>query len=100
GDPAAIEHRRGVVELAVLQPRRSDQHRRAAVGGLARELLDLAPAGGLQRRLEYQVLGWISGQVKFGKYDEIGAVTARRGARAARLRSVAGDVADGRIELC
>ena len=37
-DAAAVEQRIGVVELAVLDPGRADEHRRAAVGGLARQL--------------------------------------------------------------
>ena len=61
-DPAAIEQRAGIVELAVLDPGRADQHGRAAVGGLARQLLDRRAAGRLERRLQHQVFRRIAGR--------------------------------------
>ena len=98
-DGAAIEHAIGVVELAVLHPRRPDQHRGTAVGGLARKLFDLGPAGGLQGGLEDQILGRIAAHEQLGKGHQIGAVASRLGTRLARLLGVAGDVADGGIDL-
>src|SRR6185295_19806421 len=49
-DASAVEQRTGIVELAVLDPRTADQHRRAAVRGLARKLLDGRTARRLKRR--------------------------------------------------
>ena len=80
-------------------PRRADEHRRAAVGGLARQRLDRRAAGGLERRLEHQILGRIAGDEQLREHDEVGAVGGRLRASAAHLFGVAGDVADGGIEL-
>src|SRR5262249_2561469 len=56
-------------------------------------------AGGLQRRLEHEVLRRIAADEQLRKGDEVGAVPLRLGARGARLGGVAVDVADGRVEL-
>ena len=98
-DGAAVEQAAGVVELAVVRPRRADQQRRPAIGGLARKLLDLGAARRLQGRLEHEVLGRIAAQKEFRQHHQIGAVGGSLRARAASLVGIAGDVADGRIEL-
>ena len=91
-DAAAGEQRIGIVELAVLDPGRADEHRRAAVAGLARQTLDGGAASGLERRLEHQILGRVAGDEQLGKSDDVGAVfggglPARRGrARDCRRR--------------
>ena len=98
-DLAALEQQVGIVELAVFDPGRADQHGRAASRGLARERLDGRAAGRLERRLEHEVLGHIAGDEQLGKDDQVGALPGRGGARAAHFLGIAGDVADSRIEL-
>jgi len=63
------------------------------------ERLDGGAAGGLERRLEHQIFGRIAGDEQLRIDHEVGALPGRGGARAARLVGIAGDVADGRIEL-
>src|SRR4029077_708660 len=53
----------------------------------------------LERRLEHEVLRRIPGQEKLRQRHNVGAGTGSLGTRAARLVGIAGDVADGRIEL-
>ncbi len=86
-DRAAIEQRHGVVELAASSPGRADQERRAAGRGFPRQRLDRRAAGGLERRLEHQVLGRIAGNEQFGENDQIGALRGRGHARARRTFS-------------
>ena len=98
-DPPAIEQGAGVVELAVLDPWGADQHRGSAVGRLARQRFDGRAAGRLERGFQHQVFRRIAADEQLGKDDQVGAVGGRAGARLARLRSVAFDVAHGRVEL-
>ena len=42
----------------------------------------------------------IAGDEEFGEEHEIGTVAGGVGARLARFRKVAGNVADGRVQLC
>ena len=98
-DAAAGEQRIGVVELAVFDPGRADQHRRPAVGGLARQRLDRGPAGRLESRLEHQVFRRIAGDEQFGKSDDVGTIVRGAGARLAGKLQIAGNIADDRIEL-
>ena len=80
-DPAAVEERDGVVQLAVLDPGQADQHRRAAVRGLARERLAGRPAGLLEGRFQHQVLGRIAGEKEFRRHDEVRPEPSGLGAR-------------------
>ena len=96
---AGVEQRIGVVEAAVLDPGQPDEHRRAAVGGLARERLAGLAADILEGRLQDEILGRIAGEEELGEHDHVGAEPGRLGARLAHLGGVAGDVADGRVEL-
>ncbi len=80
-------------------PRRPDQERRPAVRRLPRERLDLPTAGGLERRLEHQVFRRIAGDEHFGKRHHVGAQSGGLIAGAANLVGIAGNVADGRVEL-
>ncbi len=98
-DPPAVEQRRGVVQRAVLDPRQSDEHGRPAVGGLAREALAGGAAGLLERRLEHQILGRISGEIELGRHHQIRAEARGLGARPAQTLEVALDVADDRRDL-
>ena len=87
------------MELAILDPGRADQHRRTAVGGLACQCLDRRAARRLERGLEHEVLGRIARDEQLGENHQVGALGGRGGAPAAYFLGVAGDVADGRIEL-
>ena len=98
-DLAAGQERIGVVELPRLDPRRADQHRGAAVGGLARERFHGRAAGRLEGRLEHQILWRIAGDEQFRKSDDVGAVARGLRARFARQLQIAGDVADDGVEL-
>ena len=98
-DAPAIEQRAGVVELALLDPGRADQHGRSAIGGLARQRLDRFAAGGLERRLQHEIFRRIAGDEQFGQQQEVGAVGFRRLTRSPGLGGIAGDVAHGRVEL-
>ncbi|MEY9310269.1 hypothetical protein ABH977_005481 [Bradyrhizobium ottawaense] len=99
GDAAAVEQRAGIVEFAVFDPGRADQHGRPAIGGLSGQCLDRGAAGRLEGRLLHEVLRRIAGDEQFRKQHEIGAVGDGSRARIARLGGVALDVAQGRIEL-
>ena len=99
GDAPAIEQRAGVIELALLDPGRADQHGRSAIGGLARQRLDRFAAGRLERRLQHEIFRRIAGDEQFRQQQQIGAVGLRRLARGTGLGGIAGDVAHGRVEL-
>ena len=98
-DPPAVEERHGVVELAVLDPGQADQRRRAAVGGVARQLLAGRPAGLLERGLQHQILGRIAGEIEFRRHHDVGAEGGGLRARFAQPVAVARDVADDRGDL-
>ena len=98
-DQAAIEQRIGVVELAVLEPGQSDEHGRAAIGGLAGEVLAGLAAGILEGRLQHQILRRIGREEEFGEHHELGAAGSRLAAGGPNLLRIAGDVADDRVEL-
>jgi hypothetical protein len=98
-DPAFVEQRDAVIQRAVLDEDRADQHRRTAVAGGPRELLQLGRRAFDQRGLEDQVLGRIADQVELGKDDQVGP--GRRGARSRRQhrRGVGGKVANDLVGL-
>jgi hypothetical protein len=98
-DLAAFEQKISIVELAVLDPRRPDQHGRPAVPRLAGQRLDRGAAGGLECGLEHEVFGWVTRDEQFGEHHHIGALPRRGRARAAHLLGIAGDIADSRVEL-
>ena len=54
---------------------------------------------GGEGRLQHQVLGLVAGQEQFGQRDEIGAGRHAVAMRGARLGAVAGEIAEGRVEL-
>ena len=98
-DPPAVEERHGVIELAVLDPGQADQRRRAAVGGIARQLLAGGAAGLLERGLQHQILGRIAGEIEFGRHHDVGAEGGGFRARFAQPVAIAGNVADNGGDL-
>ena len=98
-DPPAIEERRGVIELAVLDPGQADQGRRPAVGGVAREFLAGRPAGLLESGLQHQILGRIAREIEFGRKQDVGAKGGGFFPRFAQAVAIARDVADDRGDL-
>ena len=98
-DPPAVEERHGVVELAVLDPGQADQHRRPAVGGVARQLLASRAAGLLERGLQHQILGRIAGEIELRRQHDVGAEGGGLLARFAQAVAIARDVADDRGDL-
>ncbi len=99
GDAALIEQRAGIIELAILDPGRADQHPRSSARGLTRQLLDGGAAGRLERGLEHQVFRRIAADEQFGQHQQIGAVGLGLVARGARLGGITRDVADRRVQL-
>ena len=98
-DLAFVEADDGVVELAVLAPRRGDEQRRPAVPGVGAQFLDRLVAALHERRLQHQVLGEVSGEDQLGRQHQVGALLCRLGARGPHLGEIACDVADLGIEL-
>ena len=97
-DLAAIEQRRRVVALAVLQPGRADDDGGAA-RRLAGEIAHGRLAGGDESGLQHEVLGRIPRDAELGCHDEIGAEPRPLLARAPEPRDVAGNVAHRGIDL-
>ncbi len=96
-DAALIKQRAGIVELAVLDPGRADQHRRTAARGFARQFFDGRAAGCLEGGLQHQVFRRIAADEQFRQHHEIGAVGLGLVTRGTRLGGVAGDIAHGRV---
>ena len=94
---AVVEKRHGIVDLAVLRPRRADDDARSAVGRILGEGLDRRAAGVLEGRLEHEVLGRVAGDEQLGEDKQVGAVGRGLGPRGPRLLQVALDVADDRV---
>ena len=61
--------------------------------------VDRALAGGEKRRLQHQVFRRIAGDEELGEEHQVGALAGGVRPRLARLGEIAGNVADGRIEL-
>ena len=98
-DGAAGEHEGGVVEPAAVAPGGAHDQGRAAIGGVAGELVQgvarmLADGG-----LEHEVLGRIAHQEQLGQHDEIGPGRGPLRPQPPRQREVAGDVAHRRVGL-
>ncbi len=98
-DAALIEQRAGIIELAVFDPGRADQHRGPTARGLARQFLDGGAAGGLERGLQHQVFRRVAADEQFRQHQQIGAVGLGLVTRGARLGGIAGDIADRRVQL-
>ncbi len=98
-DAAVVEQRIGVVGRAVLDEGQADEQRRAAVGGVARDILAGGAAGLEKGRLQHQILGRIAGDEQLGKHNDISAEGRGLGARGADRRDIAGDVADRAVDL-
>ncbi len=98
-DLAFVEADDGVVELAVLAPRRGDEQRRSAVLGVGAQFLDRLVAALHERGFQHQVLGEVSREDQLGRQHHVGALLRRLGARRPHLDEIARDVADLGIEL-
>ena len=83
---ALVDDDRGVVDAAVLAPRRRGDERRRAVA-FAHETVDRRVTRVDHRRTQHQIFGWIADDSELGQHDEIGS--GRRGAlaRARRIRA-------------
>ena len=97
GDAAAIEQQHGVVERAVLQPRRADQQRRTAVGRGLCQPLHLHPRRCDQRRFQHQVFRRIAYDGQFGGDQQIGR--RHQSARGQYGIGIAGQIAHAGVEL-
>ena len=82
GDAAAVQEGAGVVEFSVIDPGAADQHRRPAIGGLARKLLDGAAACGLEGWLQHQVFRRIAGNENSGSTSKSAPSACARAVRA------------------
>ena len=105
-DLAGVQQQRGIVQRAValagfrvLAPGRAEDHRRAAVGGVAGQrlyrLLGAVEEGGLAD----QVFRRIAGDHQFGRDQRVRALLRRLPAGGAPPLQVAVDVADDRVDL-
>ena len=97
--PPAVEQRIGVVAESVLDPGRAHQQRRAAVRRLARQRLKRSSARLLKSGLEHEVFRRITRQEQLGEHDKVSPLRARCLTRGANAGRIAGDVADGAINL-
>ena len=71
-DGATGEHERGVVEPPAVAPRGTHDQGRAAIGGVAGELIQGVARVLADGRLEHQVLGRVAHQEQLGQHEEIG----------------------------
>src|SRR5690606_24441928 len=91
-DPAAVEQGNDIIEACTLPFDRTHEHRRAAVGGLGRELGKQLRRPFGERGLEDQILGRIADQLELGVEDEVGIAVP--GAHLAHRGGVGGEIAD------
>jgi hypothetical protein len=87
------------MDIAIMAPRRSDQQRRSARGGVGRQIPHRLLTDIEKGRLQHQILGRIAGDEQLRTHQQIGALRTRRGEGRAQLADIAGHVADRRIEL-
>ena len=97
GDAAAIEQQHGVVELALLCPRRADQQRRAAVRRGLRQPFHLHLRRFDQRRFQHQIFRRIANDGQFGGDQQIGR--RQQGARGQYGIGIAGQIAHAGVQL-
>ena len=71
-DRATGKHERGVVEPPAVAPRGTHDQGRAAIGGVAGELIQGVARMLADGRLEHEVLGRVAHQEQLGQHDEIG----------------------------
>jgi hypothetical protein len=98
-DGAFVQQRVGIVEKAPFHPGQPDQHRGAAIGGLARQPLARFAAGVLERRLQNQILRRITAKEELGEHDDIGAQPRGFGPPLTHPGSVPRHVAHRWVEL-
>ncbi len=93
---AVCQHRRGVVDVVGALGEADERHDALRVG---RDPLDRRPRVGQEVLLEQQVLGRVAGDRQLGEERELRAGLARARELLANLGLVAGDVADGGVDL-
>jgi hypothetical protein len=98
-DLAMVEIEDRIVELALLDPGRADEHAGAAIERLLRQLARRRHAGALESRLQHQILGRIPGQKELAENDKVCASERSGATHLHRLGEVPGNVAHGGIEL-
>ena len=96
-DAAAIQQQHGVVEHAVLRPRRADQQRRAAVRRGLRQPLHLHLRRFDQRRFQHQIFRRIADDGQFGGDQQIGR--RHQSARGQYGIGIAGQIAHAGVQL-
>ena len=99
---SAPQQRRAVVERATLVGRigfrQPHQHRRT-VGEFAGQRIQLRPAPGHEGFRQQEVAGQVADEGKLGRHGQVGTLRPRLLRGGGNQRRVAGDVADGRIDL-
>lgn len=98
-DLAPVEMEDRIVQAALFEPGRADQHGRAAIGGLARKLGGGGHGGTLEGRLQHQIFRRIAGQKQFRKDDQVGAREFGLAAGGHGLFDIARDVAHDGVQL-
>ena len=98
-DGAAGEHEGGVVEPPAVAPRGTHDQGRAAIGGVAGELIQGVARMLADGRLEHQVLGRVAHQEQLGQHDEIGPGLGPLRSQPTGQGEVAGDVAHRGVGL-
>jgi hypothetical protein len=98
GDAPVADQRCGVVAPAVGAELGEADHQAGALH-LGREALERAAAIGEEALAQQQVLGRIAAQRQLGRQHQVGARGARARAELKDARRVAGEVADGAVDL-
>ena len=81
------------------RPWEANDHGRAAVARVAGKGLAGLARCLLERGLQHQILDWVTGEIKLGVGDEVGALCRGLGARGPRLLQIAVDVAHDGVQL-
>ena len=98
-DGAISQHGRGVVDVTVRQFGKPDDRGDARAGDLARQILQRRASVREEVLAQEQVLRGVAGERKLSEQHEFGARGARRTQAVEDAACVAGDVADGGVDL-